>query len=246
MSASWYCSHYLPPVTLIVVANFPPVPLIPVANLPLVSLIPVVHLHLQISPQIFEKNRNDPNIIFRGLGEVDSWKNLKQKSRDTVPLKYKDLYWFCPRPAQCACRPNFFVKFLIFFKNTYLFCMSLDGCDQWKYCVGIDRSDPRAPTILVTGVCRSPVFNYTGLRTTRPAPPPQTILMVVVCQLETSPTHKAAIYGDVRAAVPNNPYSCPVYTSHVPVWRKEALWYNKSTIVLKGSLIRDFRLQFFL
>jgi hypothetical protein len=40
-------------------------------NLP-VSLIPVVHLHLRISPRILEKIRNDPNVIFRGLGEDDS------------------------------------------------------------------------------------------------------------------------------------------------------------------------------
>ncbi len=48
------------------------------ANLPLVSLIPVVHLDLQISPRIFEKIRNDPNVIFRGLEEDGSRKNLKQ------------------------------------------------------------------------------------------------------------------------------------------------------------------------
>ncbi len=29
---------------------------------------------------------HDPNVIFRDLGEDDSWKNLKQKFRDTVPL----------------------------------------------------------------------------------------------------------------------------------------------------------------
>ena len=32
----------------------------------------VVHLDLRISPRIFKKNRNDPNVIFRGLGEGDS------------------------------------------------------------------------------------------------------------------------------------------------------------------------------
>jgi hypothetical protein len=37
-----------------------------------VSLIPVVNLELRISPQIFEKNRNGPNGILRGLGETDS------------------------------------------------------------------------------------------------------------------------------------------------------------------------------
>ncbi len=32
----------------------------------------VVHLDLRISPRIFKKNRNDPNVIIRGLGEGDS------------------------------------------------------------------------------------------------------------------------------------------------------------------------------
>jgi hypothetical protein len=41
-------------------------------NFPPVLLIPVVHLHLQISLRIFEKNCNEPNVIFRGLGEDDS------------------------------------------------------------------------------------------------------------------------------------------------------------------------------
>jgi hypothetical protein len=49
-----------------------PVSLTPVANLPPVSLIPVVHLELRISPQIFEKIRNGPNGVLRGLGETDS------------------------------------------------------------------------------------------------------------------------------------------------------------------------------
>ncbi len=70
------------------VANLPPVSLIPgqfatgVNNtrgtggkkLPPVSLTPVAHLDLRIFPQIFEKIRNDPNVIIRGLGEGDSWK----------------------------------------------------------------------------------------------------------------------------------------------------------------------------
>jgi hypothetical protein len=49
-------------------------------NLPPVSLTPVVHLDLRISPRIFEKIRNDSNVIIRGLGEGD------KKSRDIVPL----------------------------------------------------------------------------------------------------------------------------------------------------------------
>ncbi len=35
-------------------------------NFPPVSLIPVVHLGLRISPQIFEKIQNGPNVIIWG------------------------------------------------------------------------------------------------------------------------------------------------------------------------------------
>jgi hypothetical protein len=48
--------------------NLPPVSLTPVINLPPVSTTPVMHLGLRISPQIFEKIRNDPIVIVRGLG----------------------------------------------------------------------------------------------------------------------------------------------------------------------------------
>jgi hypothetical protein len=43
-----------------------------VANLPPVSLIPVVHLGMRISPRIFEKIQNGPNVILWGWGETDS------------------------------------------------------------------------------------------------------------------------------------------------------------------------------
>jgi hypothetical protein len=56
-----------------------------VANLPSVSLIPVVHLDLQISPQILEKNPNDPKAIIRGLGKMSPEKNQKQR-----------ILWHCP------------------------------------------------------------------------------------------------------------------------------------------------------
>ncbi len=52
--------------------NLPTVSLTLVANLPPVSLTPVVHLGLRISPRIFEKILNDPNVIIRGLEEGDS------------------------------------------------------------------------------------------------------------------------------------------------------------------------------
>ncbi len=41
-------------------------------HLPPVSLTPVANLKLRLSPRIFEKIRNDPNGILRGLGETDS------------------------------------------------------------------------------------------------------------------------------------------------------------------------------
>ncbi len=118
VSAAWYCSHYLPPVSMTPVVNLPPVSLIPVAichqrrfaigvnntrgtggkicrrclvvdtggNLPPVSLTPVVHLDLRISPRIFEKIRNDSNVIIRGLGEGDSWKKPEAKNLVTLSL----------------------------------------------------------------------------------------------------------------------------------------------------------------
>ncbi len=43
-------------------------------HLPPVSTTPVVHLQLRISPRIFEKIRNGPYGIIRGLGETDPWR----------------------------------------------------------------------------------------------------------------------------------------------------------------------------
>jgi len=59
------------------------------------SLIPVVHLDLRISPQIFTKMWNDPNVIFRGLGKKDdSWKKTwSNKSCYTVPLNFSQTDW---------------------------------------------------------------------------------------------------------------------------------------------------------
>jgi hypothetical protein len=41
-------------------------------NMPPVLLTPVVHLGLRISPPIFEKIPNGPNVILWGWGETDS------------------------------------------------------------------------------------------------------------------------------------------------------------------------------
>ncbi len=64
----------------------PLVSFIPVANLPLVWLTHVVRLDLRISPRFFRKIGSDPHVLFRGLGEDDSWKKSEAKILDTVPL----------------------------------------------------------------------------------------------------------------------------------------------------------------
>ena len=55
-------------------------------NLPPVSLIPVVHLGLRISPRIFEKIQNGPNVILGVWGETDSWKKQEAKNLVTLSL----------------------------------------------------------------------------------------------------------------------------------------------------------------
>ncbi len=62
-------------------------------HLPLVSMTPVVHIELRISPPIFEKIRNGPNSILRGLGETDSWKNHKSKISWDRPFKPTASKW---------------------------------------------------------------------------------------------------------------------------------------------------------
>jgi hypothetical protein len=95
VSAAWYCAHYLPPALLTLAANLPLVSttqgklvakFATSGNLPLVSLTLVVQLDLRISPRIFEKIRNDPNVIIRGLGEGDSWKKPAAKNLVTLSL----------------------------------------------------------------------------------------------------------------------------------------------------------------
>ncbi len=60
-------------------------------HLPPVSLTPVANLEMRISPRIFEKIRNSPKVIIRGLGETDSRKNQKQKISWHCP--FKDSVW---------------------------------------------------------------------------------------------------------------------------------------------------------
>jgi hypothetical protein len=49
-------------------------------------LTPVANLELRISPRIFEKNRNGPNGIIRGLGETGSRKKPEAKNLVTLSL----------------------------------------------------------------------------------------------------------------------------------------------------------------
>ena len=49
-------------------------------------LPPVANLELRISQRIFEKIRNDPNGILRGLRETDSWKKLEVENLVTLSL----------------------------------------------------------------------------------------------------------------------------------------------------------------
>ncbi len=83
--ASLTTAANLLPVSLIPAANLPPVSPIPAAILPPVSS-PVVHLDLRIYSRIFEKIWNDPQVIFRGLGEGDSWKKREGKNLVTLSL----------------------------------------------------------------------------------------------------------------------------------------------------------------
>ncbi len=67
-------------------------------HLPPVWTTPVVHLELWISPQIFEKVRNDPNGLLRGLGKLIREENQKSKISWRCPfkiwIKLRTLYVF--------------------------------------------------------------------------------------------------------------------------------------------------------
>ncbi len=93
--------------------NLLSVSLTPVENLPPVSLILVVHLDFWISPRIFDKIWNDPDVIFRGLGEDDLWKkNLKQKNSWHCPFNQTKirtvlyLHVHVPHPIQYVSRSH--------------------------------------------------------------------------------------------------------------------------------------------
>ncbi len=59
----------------------------PLNSLSLVLLTPVINIHSRLSLRIFEKILNGPNGIPGGLGDTDSWKNLKSKISCQTPFK---------------------------------------------------------------------------------------------------------------------------------------------------------------
>ncbi len=54
---------------------------------------PVANLELRISPRIFEKIRNSPNVIIRGLGETDSRKITEAKNLVTLSF-FKGCFFY--------------------------------------------------------------------------------------------------------------------------------------------------------
>ncbi len=55
-------------------------------HLPPVSLTPVANRKLRISPRIFEKIRNNPNGILKGLGVTDSREKPEVENLVTLSL----------------------------------------------------------------------------------------------------------------------------------------------------------------
>jgi hypothetical protein len=55
-------------------------------HLPPVSTTPVANIELRISPRIFEKIRNGPYGILRGLGKTDSRKKPEVENLVTLSL----------------------------------------------------------------------------------------------------------------------------------------------------------------
>ncbi len=93
VSAAWYCSHYLPLVSL-TGGKFAAGVVGTGSNLPMV--VPVAKFAAGVFDaggalwlaSVSENFQNDPKVIFRGFGEgVIHEKTWSKKSRDTVPLQ---------------------------------------------------------------------------------------------------------------------------------------------------------------
>ncbi len=96
------------------------------------SLITVVHivLQMQISQQIFEKIRNDPNAIIKGLGQDDS--RNKPKAKNLSLYEWTSIYIsiFTSGPTKNFCFVFDHVRILVSDLSkleTYIFCSTLEG-----------------------------------------------------------------------------------------------------------------------
>ncbi len=75
------------PVSLTQPKNLSPMSLTPSNSLSPVLLTPLINIHSRLSWRIFEKSRNDPNVLLRGPGDTDSWKKLRSKISCQTPFK---------------------------------------------------------------------------------------------------------------------------------------------------------------
>ncbi len=111
VSSVWNFSPHLPPVSLTPVA---PVLVAKFAAGEL--LIPVVHFDLRISPRIFEKIRNYPNVVSGPWWNMIHGKNLKQKI--SIHCPFINCWIIC-----YICVRNFWTRaiFAIFFIYVFLY-----------------------------------------------------------------------------------------------------------------------------
>ncbi len=91
VSASWYCSHYLPQVSLTLVANFP---LVSTTLAKLVAKFITGVVDTGGAPWLanisanFRKIRNGPDGILWSWGKTDSWKKPEAKNLVTLSLSH--------------------------------------------------------------------------------------------------------------------------------------------------------------
>ncbi len=103
VSAAWYCSHYLPPVSLTMVANLLPVSLTPVENLPPVSTT-LAKLVAKFATDVADaRGKFSAGVVDTGgapwLANISAnfRKNLKQSKWDTLGLGEN---WFSKNQKQ--------------------------------------------------------------------------------------------------------------------------------------------------
>jgi hypothetical protein len=136
--AVWYCSHYLPPLSLTLVANLLLVLLTLMANLSpalwhqgyLGQNLPRCHWYWWCTMTCkylrkFEKIQNVPNVIFRGLGEDDSWRKPKAKISWHYPLIMS--------VAEFSCSLLIKVRVYSNIKDCKAACCWCLVCSKWRF-----------------------------------------------------------------------------------------------------------------